>query len=197
MRFPILAVISATSLLQAQHVPGRPCDNCVPGLINFAKLSPALWRGAQPQAESFQAMERMGLRTVVSFRSSHDDFALLKGTKLKYLRISSHAGHPEDEDIAAFLRVMQDPANHPVFIHCAQGRDRTGVNAAAYRRVFEGWSAEEALTELNAFHFNKVWITVPHYIRKMDPAALKARAEALPAPIFQCWTKEPLGKTEP
>lgn len=195
----LLPVIFCTNLLMSAvpptmqvvpiHAAAIPCDDCVPGVINFAKISDALWRGAQPTAEGFKALEKMGLRTVVSFRSQHDDFELLQGTRLKYLRIESHAGHPEDEDIVQFLKVIQNPANHPVFIHCAQGRDRTGVNAAAYRMVLQGWSAEEAIQELKAFRFNKIWITVPRYIRKLNPEQMKNRVDQLPTPKFRVWAE--------
>jgi protein tyrosine/serine phosphatase len=45
---------------------------------------------------------------------------------------------------------MADRANHPVLVHCAKGRERTGVLAAVYRITFHGWSAEQAIREAHA-----------------------------------------------
>jgi protein tyrosine phosphatase (PTP) superfamily phosphohydrolase (DUF442 family) len=157
-----------------------PCDACVPGVINFAKVSETLWRGSQPTAEGFRNLEKLGVKTIVSFRHDHDDLPLLRGTNLKYLRIPSRAYHPTDAHLARFLRLMLDPANGPVFIHCAQGRDRTGYNAAAYRMVVQGWSAEEAIAEMKRFRFNRIWMGNPGYLRHLDVEAMKRQISGLP-----------------
>jgi protein tyrosine phosphatase (PTP) superfamily phosphohydrolase (DUF442 family) len=187
--FLFLAVLGFFSVMgQAQPaVTLQPCDTCVSGVINFAKVSEALWRGAQPTAEGFKTLERMGLRTVVSFRHDHDDLELLQGTRLKYLRIPSRAYHPTQENLLRFLKVVEDPANWPVYIHCAQGRDRTGYNAAAYRMVMQGWAVDEVLQEMNTFHFNKIWFGNPGFLRKLDIPNLKTRLQAEPKPEFVSW----------
>lgn len=159
-----------------------PCDDCVPGVINFAKVDAALWRGSQPTAEGFRNLEKLGVRTIVSFRHDNDDLPLLKGTGLKYLRIPSRAFRPKDANIARFLKLMEDPAHWPVFIHCAQGRDRTGYNAAAYRMVYQGWKAEDAIAEMKTFRFNRVWLTNPGYMRSLDVEGMKQRMAVSPAP---------------
>lgn len=166
----------------AQAVSLVPCDDCVPGVINFAKVSDALWRGSQPTVEGFRNLEKMGVKTIVSFRHDHDDLPSLQGTNLKYLRIPSRAFRPKDAHLARFLKLMQDPANAPVFIHCAQGRDRTGYNAAAYRLVFQGWKAEDAILEMKRFRFNQIWMGNPGYLRHLDVEGMKQRMEALPVP---------------
>ena len=159
-----------------------PCDDCVPGVINFAKVDAALWRGSQPTAEGFRNLEKLGVRTIVSFRHDNDDLPLLKETGLKYLRIPSRAFRPKDANIARFLKLMEDPAHWPVFIHCAQGRDRTGYNAAAYRMVYQGWKAEDAIAEMKTFRFNRVWLTNPGYLRSLDVEGMKQRMAVSPAP---------------
>ena len=163
----------------AKAVSLTPCDDCVPGVINFAKVDASLWRGSQPTAEGFRNLEKLGVRTIVSFRHDHDDRPLLQGTKLKYLRIPSRAYHAKDADLTRFLKLMQDPANAPVFIHCAQGRDRTGYNAAAYRMVLQGWKAEDAIAEMKRFRFNRIWVGNPGYLRKLDVEGMKKRLEEM------------------
>jgi protein tyrosine/serine phosphatase len=86
-----------------------------------------------------------------------------------------------------FLKVLEDPANWPVYIHCAQGRDRTGYNAAAYRMVVQGWSAAEALEEMNAFHFNRIWVGNPGFMERLDVEALKGKLKQEPRPRFLGW----------
>lgn len=181
---PLLA-FSFAAAREVDPAPAEPCDTCVPGVENFAKLTDALWRGAQPTAEGFKELEAMGVKTIVSFRHDYDDLALMKGTKLQYLRIPSRAWHPTRAHLATFLKVMEDSANWPVYIHCAQGRDRTGYNAAAYRMVVQSWQAEMAIREMQVFHFNAIWMGNPGFLRKLDPNAMKVRVKTTPVPVFQ------------
>ena len=165
----------------------KPCDDCIPGVINFAKVSDALWRGAQPSAEGFKAMEAMGLKTVVNLRHNHDDLPLLKNTRLKYLHIPSFAFQPTQENLVTFLKVMENPANWPVYIHCAQGRDRTGYNAASYRMFYQKWEANDSILEMNAFHFNKIWVGNPGFIKTLNRDTLAEKLKAEAKPKFVVW----------
>ena len=123
----------------------KPCDNCITGGENFAKVSPTLWRGAQPTADGFGNLEAAGVKTIVSLRDRHDDLPQLADTKLKYLRVPAHAWDPKDAQIILVLRILQDPKNWPVFVHCAEGRDRTGYVVATYRMIIENWPADDAI----------------------------------------------------
>jgi len=53
----------------------------------------------------------------------------------------------EDKRIREALAIMVNPINHPVLIHCSFGRDRTGLVAALYRVLFQGWTPEKARAE--------------------------------------------------
>jgi protein tyrosine phosphatase (PTP) superfamily phosphohydrolase (DUF442 family) len=157
-----------------------PCDTCMPGVANFAKVSPALWRGAQPTAQGFQYLEKAGIKTVVNLRHDHDDLPLLAGTRLKYLWIPCRTWDPQDQNIIMFLRVMRDSSNWPVYVHCAQGRDRTGYCVASYRIVDQGWPAGDAITEMKSFKWNRVWFRNPGYLRKLDAADVRRRVQLAP-----------------
>jgi protein tyrosine phosphatase (PTP) superfamily phosphohydrolase (DUF442 family) len=159
----------------------RPRDD-LPGLSNFARVSEVLYRGAQPTAEGFRTLKKMGIKTVINLRSSHSDRPLLAGTGLQYVHIRALAWHPEDEDIAQALRIIRDPAHQPVFVHCQHGADRTGVTIAAYRIVEQGWTTSMASAELPSFHFHPIWTQVIAYLGRFDGAAMKQRITAL-APV--------------
>src|SRR2546430_16110664 len=106
--------------------------NDIPGVSNFAKISPVLYRGAQPTPEGFKDLRKMGIKTVVNLRSFHTDRRKIKGSGLRFAHMYCKAWHPESEDVARFLRLMEDKNNHPVFVHCLHGADRTGMMVAAY-----------------------------------------------------------------
>jgi protein tyrosine phosphatase (PTP) superfamily phosphohydrolase (DUF442 family) len=155
-----------------------PCDDCVRSVSNFAKVSPTLWRGSQPTADGFRDLEAAGVKTVISFRHDHDDTRLLSGTHLKYVRIRTYAWDPSEADLIPFFRVVQNPDNWPVFIHCNKGQDRVGFYVAAYRIVVDGWSADDALREMFQFKYSPIWYRIPVVLRQIDVEKLKAQIAA-------------------
>jgi protein tyrosine phosphatase (PTP) superfamily phosphohydrolase (DUF442 family) len=149
--------------------------NDIPGLPNFAKVSDNLYRGAQPTAEGFAQLKKMGVKTVVNLRSFSSDRGKLKGTGLRYAHIYCKAWHPEDEDTLEFLKIMSDPASHPVFVHCQQGADRTGCVVAVYRVVEQGWSMEDAVKEMHQFGFHPIWTHISDYLKRFDAAEVRKK----------------------
>ena len=93
--------------------PSTQPRNDIPGLPNFAKVSDGLYRGAQPTAEGFDRLKKMGVKTVVNLRSFSSDRSELKGTGLRYAHIYCKAWHPEDEDTLEFLKIAKRPRQPP------------------------------------------------------------------------------------
>jgi protein-tyrosine phosphatase len=60
---------------------------------------------------------------------------------------------PTAAQLAQFMRIVNDPANQPVYVHCVGGRHRTGVMTAAYRMSQDGWTADQAFKEVKQFKF--------------------------------------------
>lgn len=159
----------------------RPIER--PGLPNLHQVSDALYRGAQPEPQGFAELHELGVKTVVNLRGFHSDRDEIRESGLPegaidYVHIRMHAWSAEDEDIVAFLKVMADEQNHPVFVHCQHGADRTGTMSAIYRIAFEGWSNEDALKEMlyGGFGFHSVWGNLVEYLSKVDIVRLKSEA---------------------
>lgn len=53
----------------------------------------------------------------------------------------------DPNDYVEALRLMTDPANRPVLVHCGAGTERTGVVVYLYRTIVEGVGKDEALAE--------------------------------------------------
>jgi len=160
------------------------CDTCIKGVENFVKVSPALWRGAQPdpKQDGFRNLENAGVKTIVNLRYDHDDLPFLAGTKLRYFRIKAHAWHPEEEDLIKFLKVLKDEKNWPVFVHCAAGKDRTGYSVATYRIVVENWTADDAIHEMFDFNYNPIWFANPSFLRDIEKDREIIRKKVMQAP---------------
>ena len=145
----------------------EPVDSA--NLSNLHRVSPTLLRGAQPTAAGFAELEQMGVHTVLSLRGFHSD-DIPKDVALQSEHISFKAWHPEDEDVVRFLRIVNDPAQQPVFVHCQWGADRTGMMCAIYRIACNGWTKDEALAEMTrgGFGFHPEWTNLIEYVRKLD-----------------------------
>jgi len=97
---------------------------------------------------------------------------------LTLLEVPMVAGSFGEEDIVRALRAVL-LAPKPVLIHCQHGSDRTGVVAAMYRIVFEGWTKEDAVDELRhgGFGFHVYYVNIPAFVRGADVERIKARLE--------------------
>ena len=138
------------------HAPAKRSQ--VTGVSNFAKVTPFLYRGGQPNGTGFQELKKMDVDIVVDLRLSGTSKEKAQVTKLgiEYISIPWHCLFPKDEAFVRFLKVLRDNPNKKIFVHCRYGDDRTGMAIAAYRMAVEGWTAAEARNEMNKFGFHKV-----------------------------------------
>lgn len=163
-RLTILGVVAIALVLvglPAGYVHYREAN-----LRNFRVVSPGvLYRSGQLSILGLQRIVHdHGIRTVVSLRDSdspdlpppdlkEEEYCLEKD--INYVRITPKSWWPEydgpapaEQGVKTFLKVMDDPANFPVLIHCFAGVHRTGAMVAIYRMEFDGWNNAEALAEL-------------------------------------------------
>jgi tyrosine-protein phosphatase SIW14 len=127
----------------------------LPGLGNFAEVTPSLYRGAQPSELGFATLAKMGIGIVVDLRGDRDN-EREQVTKLgmRYVAIPSQCSRMNDEGIAKFLTILHDNPDKKIFVHCRYGVDRTGMMVAAYRISQQGWTAEESRREMESFGFS-------------------------------------------
>jgi protein tyrosine phosphatase (PTP) superfamily phosphohydrolase (DUF442 family) len=145
------------------------------GLPNLHKVSATLYRGAQPEEKGYAQLKALGIKTVVNLRALHPDRLESEASGLKHEGIVFNTWHPEEKDVARFLRIVSDPTNVPVFVHCQHGADRTGMMCAIYRIVVQGWTKAEAIDEMThgGFGFHSVWKNLIEYIEKLDVDKLR------------------------
>lgn len=124
----------------------------------------------------------MGVKTVVCLRMLDRDRPHLAGLGLRYLHISFKHWHPEDEDVVAFLKVVDTPENQPVFVHCSKGVDRTGMMVALYRILVQGWPKPKALEEMERMGFHQIWEPIEDYVEHLNVADLKRKLRDARAP---------------
>lgn len=125
---------------------------------NFASVNPNYYRGAQPDARGYEALARLGVRTIVDLTSDEDVWSEARtraeDAGMTYLRIPmSTRVPPTVEQVSRFLGTVTDAAAQPVYVHCVGGRHRTGVMTAVYRMTEDAWTPDAAFREMKRYKY--------------------------------------------
>lgn len=123
---------------------------------NFGAVSPTYYRGSQPQGEDYNDLAAVGVKLVIDLQEYgvKDEQAMVEQAGMRYVRIPMNTRiNPTPAQLEEFLALVNDPANQPVYVHCAGGRHRTGVMTAVYRMTNDGWKPEQAFDEMKKFDF--------------------------------------------
>lgn len=132
---------------------------------HFATVRPGvLYRGGQPTVLGLKRiLHDHRIRTIVCLRDESQataaEEAWCSQNEVRFVRIQplNWDGTPGaarvDKPLRRFLEVMEDPANHPVLVHCFAGTHRTGGFVAVWRMEAEGWSSEQAKAELRGMGY--------------------------------------------
>lgn len=123
---------------------------------NFGCVNEQFFRGAQPKERDYAELAAMGVKTVIDLQQDEDtnEQRLVEAQGMKFQRIGmSDRSKPSSEQAELFLKIVNDPANQPVFVHCKGGRHRTGAMTAIYRLTHDGWSADQAFLEMKKYDF--------------------------------------------
>lgn len=148
------------------------------GLPNLHRISPNLYRCAQPSAEGFVSAEKLGIKTVINLRAFHNDKSHVVSTNLTLARIPFKTWRAQTDDMVRFLKIVSNTNNGPFLVHCQHGADRTGTMIAVYRMAVEGWSADAAIKEMTSggFGYHSIWANLPRYIRKLNVQSVRRMA---------------------
>lgn len=169
-----LLVLLAAPAPAQEPAPARPATWAQPwtvvGAPNLHRIDDHLYRSAQPTARGMRNLEQAGLRKVINLRSNHSDSGAILGTRLGLEEVPMVAWSVNEEAVVRVLRVLSDPSQGPFLVHCQHGADRTGLVAAMYRMVLQGWSREEAMREMTegGFGYHSMWTNLLTYLRTVD-----------------------------
>ncbi len=175
----LCVLLIAPALVDASAAAAAP-----DGVSNYHQVSPALYRSAMPGSDGFDALDSTPIRSVVSLRWDADPDDLTPETGPRRLHIPIRTWKLTEDHIVSFLKIVQDPANQPVLVHCKHGADRTGTMVAAYRIVVQGWTKEAALAEMRESRYGHHWMwkNLRNLIRDLDVERVRAAA-GITAPL--------------
>jgi uncharacterized membrane protein len=107
--------------------------------------------GTPYSSVGWQWLHDQGVRSIVTF-INNDSVDYPRFSFENVLRIPL-AGEevPTDEQAKEFLQFIQDPKSWPVDVHCAAGKDRTGMMIALARYAVDGWTLDRVLAEAKRY----------------------------------------------
>ena len=137
------AMLVASALAQIQREQS--------GVFNFTLVNEQFCTGGQPRIEALEKLKAEGVKSIINLRqpSEHraaDEEAKAKELGIKYYNIPVVYRDPKDEQATEFLKLTDDPANRPVFIHCTAAI-RVGAFWMIRRVLRDGWTVEAAEEE--------------------------------------------------
>ena len=136
--------------------------------LNAHRVTPRLWRSAQPAPGQIAAFARKGIKTIVNLRGGreHGGWPLQKeacerhGIRLVDFVLRSRGALDRETILSAqaFFAELQEPA----LVHCKSGADRAGFFSALYLLIHEKRPLAEAMAQLSLryghFRFAKTGI---------------------------------------
>jgi len=145
-----------TAAEQSESVAASRSNDARISIDNFGRVNSTYYRGAQPKGREYADLVALSVKTVIDLQEDGNvtEGQLVESAGMKFYRIpmTTHEA-PTREELTLFLRLVNDPANQPVYVHCAGGRHRTGVMTAVYRMTHDGWTADQAFREMKQYKF--------------------------------------------
>ena len=140
-RTPLLtfaAVVLFSIIASAQTSPGGFSSISI---RNFGQMADNLYRGSQPSQADYKALADFGIKTVIDLRNDSESYSksAAEAAGLKYFNIPmTGLVAPSKEDVAQFLKIVNDPTSGKIYFHCKAGMHRAGAMGAVYRINHDG-----------------------------------------------------------
>lgn len=127
----------------------------------FREVSPIVFSGGRLSRAGFQELQRLGVKTVINLQDRRSfrrekKLAQKLGMEAVFFDLPTGLTQPAPRRLEELAEFLKDESRYPVFIHCDNGEDRTGVGVGLYRVFVEGLAADTAYQEMLNYGFHPV-----------------------------------------
>ncbi|XP_062228398.1 probable tyrosine-protein phosphatase DSP2 isoform X2 [Phragmites australis] len=162
-------------------LPPAVCEEAalVPPL-NFAMVDDGIFRSGFPETANFRFLKSLNLRSIVylcpePYPETNTVFLEKNEIKLHQFGIEGRKEpfvNIPDDKIREALKVVLDPRNQPLLIHCKRGKHRTGCVVGCLRKL-QKWCLSSVFDEYHRFAASKARITDQRFMELFDVSSLK------------------------
>jgi hypothetical protein len=171
----------STTMEEDKSQPPTPDGTGLP--VNFAQVGPGIYRSSYPQAAHFSALQPLKVKTIITLLPGeicpgYQSFMRIDGIAHYQIQILANKDpdvYTGDEVVNKVIKLILDPANHPILVHCNKGKHRTGCITACFRKV-TGWSLDACLAEYEKYSKPKSRELDKVFIARFDASILKPLA---------------------
>ncbi len=129
---------------------GYAQDPLAEEIPNYTRPDEEIAFAGQPPEPVFAKLKEAGFQTILSLRSpdeiSFDEKKAVEEQGMTFVNIPITSTAITDDDVAEFSRVVSDPENKPLLIHCGRA-GRVGGMWYIYRALFDKAPEEQSLEE--------------------------------------------------
>jgi hypothetical protein len=180
---PIITYAPRKSVTMEEDKSQPPTPDGTGLPVNFAQVGPGIYRASYPQAAHFSALQPLRLKTIITLlpgEISPDYQSFMRTERITHHQIQILANkdpdiYTGDEVINKAIKLILDPTNHPILVHCNKGKHRTGCVTACFRKV-TGWSLDTCLAEYDKYSKPKSRELDKVFIARFDASILKPLA---------------------
>jgi len=142
----------------ASPSPTPPGSVAIPieGVHNYTRVDATIGCAGATEAAAFPRIARLGYKAVMNLREETEAGARIDESRtaaeaagLKYIHLPFKSAAPDVKVADQFLKLVTEPSNHPLFIHCGSGNRVAGLWLIKRLQV-DKWTEERAVAEARA-----------------------------------------------
>lgn len=149
--------------------------------VNFGVVEEGIYRSSFPQNSNIAFLESLRLKTIVmlvptEYTAELATYFERSGLQLYRINIPPHKSEDDRipiERTAQVMRLLLDPANRPILVHCNKGKHRTGCMVASFRKIqamsTTRWDLPSILAEYHQYAGTKARAYDEIYIKAFQP----------------------------
>jgi uncharacterized protein (TIGR01244 family) len=150
--FALIVLSATTASVEAQQVT----KETVPGIVNFSRVETTIACAGATTPGAVAEVKKLGFASIINLRQASEpgadveaEAAAAKAAGLTYVHLPFNAAAPDPTLVDRFLKAVTEPANQPVFLHCASA-NRAAALWLIKRVEVDKWDLDRATTEAAA-----------------------------------------------
>jgi uncharacterized protein (TIGR01244 family) len=151
MRSSVIGILASAFAVACLFAQVKKED--IDGIRNFTVVDANTACAGATEPRALAAVAARGYKAVINLRVATESGAAIDDSRaaaekagLKFIHLPFDTAKPDMAVADAFIKAVTDPANQPVYVHCASGQ-RASALLLAKRLLVDKWTQEQALAE--------------------------------------------------